>query len=641
MRCPNCLYNNHEQAEICERCGEPLHGENRLFNTCKNCGYINEAGAEFCESCGEPMAPSGLRKSARKKHLKAQKKKRKARTVRSSGDSASWFFLLILIFIAFMLLGIIPQAGVFAPAEVSEPHNTLLVLQGTSDLALSSAENFSDFSALAMDPEGIVRMGIYADGDLVGAQNYDPSNRVSFQPALSALPAGEHDIFIRSINSSGQPAYSQIITVTIDGGASGSFGLAADPKGLPVPADLRANSIDEGKRVSISWDKTEADVDGVRVYARPPGSSGLVHLADIRGAANQYDFSVDREGGWEIYTAYLSNEGYEGELGFVGLTVGEAQDEGAQTAVELPRPTQIRLAVKESDCQRTASQLGGARDAFHSACIAEVGAGQHDFLIWRWPLKWQNGALLTDADLMGFELKLVLSNSEGMVLGERIMAIPYSEIRGAFRASSDVACGIQRSWYLRAVGAASASDWAYAGSISAASCDPEAPVTDGCLGQADRVAMSNLPEGMMPDLLFETACEGHDLCYAEGAIGQPKVGCDNLFHTNLLAICSQKETEWDLGGCQKMAEAYYNAANLSGAAYYPQEPSFANCLEADHIAGCFRGNLPEVMQQGSDKASSGIIWTGKAAWTGVDRFVEGVLWVVDWGIGVMDSILPD
>ena len=84
MRCPNCLYNNHEQAEVCERCGEPLLGENRLFNTCRNCGYINEAGAEFCESCGEAMAPGGKPKTA------FQKKESKAKEGKKSPIRSFW-----------------------------------------------------------------------------------------------------------------------------------------------------------------------------------------------------------------------------------------------------------------------------------------------------------------------------------------------------------------------------------------------------------------------------------------------------------------------------------------------------------------------------------------------------------------------
>ncbi len=119
MRCPNCLYENHEQAEICERCGESLRGENKLFNTCPNCGYINEAGAEFCESCGEAMSPSGLRKSAQKKFAKKQRRARNVRAPRSSGGCSSGFFLLILIFIAFLLLGLIQDGTAFKPAEIA------------------------------------------------------------------------------------------------------------------------------------------------------------------------------------------------------------------------------------------------------------------------------------------------------------------------------------------------------------------------------------------------------------------------------------------------------------------------------------------------------------------------------------------
>ena len=639
MRCPNCLYNNHEQAEVCERCGEPLLGENRLFNTCRNCGYINEAGAEFCESCGEAMAPGGKPKTAFQKKEAKRKRERKARSARSGEGCSSWFFLMILIFIALVLLGLIHQANIFTPAEVSEPE-TLLVLKGTKDLALVKADGLDNFSALAMDDVGVVRMALYVDGKLTSAQSYGTSRQATFIPPMGALPPGEHDIFIRSVNAEGQAVYSQIITVKQDGVASGSFGLAADSAGLPVPEDLRANSINDDQGISVSWDETGADIGGVRIYVRPPGSSSLVHLADINGAADQYDFPAERMGDWEIYVAYLSMDGYEGSPGFTSLNLGDVESEQNPMNVELPRPTKVRLAINLADCQQAASQLGSIRDVYHSACVADVAQGGHNFLVWRWPLKWQDGRLMTDSDILGFELKLVLVNADGTVLGERISAIPFSHIRGTFRTSTEVNCDIQRSWYVRAVGPGAVSDWAYAGSSAADSCDPEAPTTDGCAGQADSVAMSNLPEGFMPDLFFGDACEGLDQCYAEGGFGQPKVDCDNLYHTNLMAICSHNENKWGLASCQKMAEAYYRAANLYGAAYYPQEPSFEKCLEADHVSECFRGNLPEALRQGDDQGQAGVIWVGKAAGTGVDRFINGVLWVVDWVIGAIDSILP-
>lgn len=310
-------------------------------------------------------------------------------------------------------------------------------------------------------------------------------------------------------------------------------------------------------------------------------------------------------------------------------------------AIVLPAPTQVHLVIRESDCQQAASQLGDVRDVYHKACVAEVNEGRHSFLVWNWPLKWQDGVLYTYDDVLGFELKLILTNSDGSILGERVRAIPFSEIRGALRASQDVDCGIQQSWYVRAVGQGIYSDWVYAGSIADENCDLAEQIGDGCVGQADGIVMSGLPEGFMPDLFFQTACEGIDLCYAEGAIGQPKVGCDNLYHTNLLALCSQGSDEVDYGTCQKMAEAFYRNANLHGAQYYPQQPSFANCLEADRVAECFKGNLGDAASQSGDLVRAAALWIGEAAWTGVNRFGQGVLWVVDWGVAAVGSILPE
>ena len=160
-------------------------------------------------------------------------------------------------------------------------------------------------------------------------------------------------------------------------------------------------------------------------------------------------------------------------------------------------------------------------------------------------------------------------------------------------------------------------------------------------GQADGIVMSGLQDGFLPDVFFQKACEGIDICYAEGAIGQPKVGCDNLYHSNLLALCSESFSDADYGTCQQMAEAFYKNANVYGAQYYPQPPSFANCLDADQVTGCFKGNLGNSADQISDKARSATLWVGKAVWTGVNRFGQGVLWAVDWGVAAVGSILPE
>ncbi len=427
----------------------------------------------------------------------------------------------------------------------------------------------NEFSARATDLAGVNRLSLYVDGHLVGAQNYGAINQADYTPGLGALPAGEHTVFIRSVNAEGKTAYSQVITVQVTSGGGGAFSLPADPMGIGIPAGIRMNNLIEGKRIGISWEPTEADIDRVRIYARPPGSSGLVHLADIDGEATQYDFPVERQGRWEVFLSYINSEGFEGELGFAELVVGEELSAPEELWKDLPAPNRVGLVVRASDCQQAASRLGAVRDEYYAACLSEVNEGRHTFLVWDWPIRWQDGALYIGSDVLGFELKLVLSDSDGVKLGERVTAIPFSEIRGALRTSQEVSCGVQRSWYVRAVGTESVSDWSYAGSIGVVNCDSEKQIGDGCAGQADSVVMSDLPDGFMPDLFFKAACEGLDLCYADGVIGQPKVGCDNMYHSNLLALCAEDSGVVDYSTCKRAAEDFYNAANKYGAPYYP------------------------------------------------------------------------
>ena len=638
MRCPNCLYNNHEQAEVCERCGESLRGENKLFNTCPHCGYINEVGAEFCDSCGEALTETGLRKSVRRKNL-SQQQKRKVRSRRASGSRFPWFSLLLLIFLGLVLLGLLYQPGQLAPAAVVEPE-TLIVLQGTEADGLSVDGANPDFAALAIDPAGVVRMELYVDGHLTGSQNYASSTQALFTPALGALTTGEHQVFVRAVNSAGQTATSQIITARSAANQGGSFELAAAQDSVPAPANLRANSIDEGQRISVSWEAPERGVESVRVYVRVPGSSGLLRLADLRSEAAQYDFIPDRDGVWEVYTAFVAENGSESELSFASLTLpspGAAAERAGDA--DLPSPTHVQLATTSAQCQRTADQLSPARDAYHAACLAQVRTGQHEFLTWRWPLGWSKGEWRSDADLSGFEVKLVLVDAWGNDMGERITAVPFSEIRGALRTSQDVGCGVQRSWYVRAVGPAGKSDWAYAGAVASESCDLNAPAADGCAGQADGVALSHLPEGFLPELFFSSACESLDRCYAEGASGQPKADCDNLFRDSLLAACNENAGEVDLKVCTDLAEAYYRSANLAGAQYYAGEKSF-DCLDAENSTGCFWGNLPDGILNGVDEVGGAVSWAGRAAWAGAVKFGRGVLWLVDWVVGTVSTLFP-
>ena len=53
MKCPNCQFENRDDAEFCNECG------NRLDVLCPNCKRANRPGSKFCDKCGNDLtAPS-------------------------------------------------------------------------------------------------------------------------------------------------------------------------------------------------------------------------------------------------------------------------------------------------------------------------------------------------------------------------------------------------------------------------------------------------------------------------------------------------------------------------------------------------------------------------------------------------------
>ena len=635
MRCPNCLYNNHEQAEVCENCGESLLGEDRLFRTCPHCGYINEKEAEFCEACDEPLSGTGRRKSIQKKMAKKKRQKNRAKLNANEGRFP-WVFMMILIFIALILLGLFPQADALAPSEWTAPA-TLILLRGTNGHGLAENSNLSTFGALAMDSVGLIQMSTYVDGALVDAQTYAGATQAHYQPALSSLPAGEHEVFIRATNAEGQASVSQIIAIEAGRSQGGALNAVASGDFPTAPQDVRANLIDDGRRISISWEPADAPVASVRVYVRPPGSASLVHLEDLSGEAAQFDFKPDRPGEWETYVAYVSDAGWEGPLAYARQVVGEPDTDGFTGSEQpLPAPTHVQLATTTAQCQSVASRLGPVRDSLYNACTQQLGdTPTASFMTWRWPLTWQEGQLLSTMDLNGFEVKLVLTDQNGQALGERISAIPFNEARGALRMAPDLDYGLQASWSIRAVGQGMVSDWAYAGSTPAASCDQASPVENGCLGQSDGVAYSDLPEGVKPDLLFGSACDLADQCYTESEFGQSRAYCDNAFLEDMLNICNENADTVDLATCQALAQDFYRSANLTGAHYFQGE-NLTDCLDANGRLGCFWGNLPDVVQNAANRVWGGAVWSGRAAWTGVMKLGQGGAWVIDWMVNAVN-----
>jgi hypothetical protein len=581
------------------------------------------------------LSGTGRRKLSQKKAAKKKRRKQLAK-LNANEDRFPLLFMIILIFIALILLGLLPQPGALAPAGWEEPA-TLILLQGTSDHDLEENSDLAAFGALALDPVGIVQMAAYVDGILVDAQTYAGATQAQYRPALHALPSGEHEVFVRATNTEGQTSVSQIIAVEV----ASAQGSGLNPTGnsdLPAaPQDVRANMIDDGRRISVSWESTDTPVSFIRIYVRPPGSAGLVRLASLAGDARQFDFTPDRSGEWEIYVAYVSDIGLEGELGYASQAVGEPDlAEHIGNDPSLPAPTHIQLATTPAQCQAVAARLGPVRDGLYEACREQIGnSDTASFLAWRWPLAWQDGRLLSDMDLNGFEVNLVVRDQNGQVLGERIRAIPFSEARGTLRAMPDLDCGLQANWSIRALGKEAVSDWAYAGSLPATSCDPAESVGDGCLGQTDGVAYSDLPEGVTPDLLFAPACDLVDQCYTEGEFGQSRAFCDNAFLENMLVICNENTSEVDLAACQALAQDFYRSANLTGARYFKGE-SGLDCLDAQGRLGCFWGNLPEVVQDAADRVWGGMVWSGRAAWTGVMKLGKGGAWVINWVVNAVN-----
>jgi class 3 adenylate cyclase/tetratricopeptide (TPR) repeat protein len=52
MQCPNCSFQNPDDAKFCQNCGQPLP------RPCPNCGTPNGPEAKFCKNCGTKLGPS-------------------------------------------------------------------------------------------------------------------------------------------------------------------------------------------------------------------------------------------------------------------------------------------------------------------------------------------------------------------------------------------------------------------------------------------------------------------------------------------------------------------------------------------------------------------------------------------------------
>jgi uncharacterized membrane protein YvbJ len=51
MHCPECQFENRDEAKFCGECGH------KFEITCPKCGTHNQAGNKFCDECGFSLKP--------------------------------------------------------------------------------------------------------------------------------------------------------------------------------------------------------------------------------------------------------------------------------------------------------------------------------------------------------------------------------------------------------------------------------------------------------------------------------------------------------------------------------------------------------------------------------------------------------
>jgi len=280
-------------------------------------------------------------------------------------------------------------------------------------------------------------------------------------------------------------------------------------------------------------------------------------------------------------------------------------------SITLTPPANLHYVFYSSDCELVASRLGKLRDALRDVCRSSLLFGMRGFLIWEWPASGVATGGIGEDDLTGFEFKFVKTDANDKVIGEKITSLPFPELRGTLRNFSEVreevACGVKKTWYLRAVGRGAASDWVYAGSVDARECPPpqnssvqplpDYPPYNGCGGQSDKV-----PD-LVPDMIFESSCNAHDQCYNRDWSGHNKVFCDNVFLVDMSKACVTTGVGILLPEyCMSAAFTYYEAVNLVGRFFYEGNIDAMDCIKepATDVSLCLVGSSPEVWNETVD-----------------------------------------
>ncbi len=195
------------------------------------------------------------------------------------------------------------------------------------------------------------------------------------------------------------------------------------------------------------------------------------------------------------------------------------------------------------------------------------------------------------------------------------------------RTSYAVDCGVKQTWYLRAVGQGTTSEWVYAGSEPAEVCDQPLTAVNGCSGQMDYQTFLGPYDDFIPDQIFASACDTHDLCYIHSQSGKTKVTCDNEFLADLLEICAGNVESIDPDVCSEVASSYYDSVNLYGRYTYEGSLDMMDCLNAIKPGNCFTGSSPEFAVNIYNRMRTGVLWTREAFETGAEKIWNGTRWM--------------
>ncbi|MBA4386127.1 MAG: hypothetical protein C0410_15430, partial [Anaerolinea sp.] len=418
MRCPSCRVENRPGIKFCETCGTILPIDElsqpitQQGTQCSNCGQINRHGIQYCENCGQEFPTStasssislicpkcnnenrqGIRfceqcgfefnaneltsKTKGKQNKKVMSLKQKL--IRIGSVFAVLIFLLLFIGILTDRPGPDP---LFSMNEIP-----LVMIQGETAEDGSLVIDPVSFSVNASSIEGIQRVETYSDGILIDAQNINPNSNnqtIDYSPAVTKLPAGDHEVFVRVYDTSGASNQSSVIPITIDSGQTAETGgleLQIDPPvdSFPSSPVIHTSISSDSREIIVDWSIEDSSVSGIEIYVRNPRTNGVIKIAELDKNATSYNIPVDRYGDWEVMVSVKDKNGNEGPLAYqkvaVKAPVSSINGMGTNNVISF---ASVAIGSYDSTIDRLFAyvRLGGSSNRFQ-----RVPENSNDFLV--------------------------------------------------------------------------------------------------------------------------------------------------------------------------------------------------------------------------------------------------------------------